>query len=245
MQINNKGKFLVIEGADATGKATQVRLLQKYLLKNSFQVKILDFPRYYDNFWGKMVGAYLRGKFGGLYENNPYLSTLPYILDQADSRRQIKYALNKGKFVISNRYVTSQVHQSVKLPYYEREPYFEWLEKAAYSKLKAVKPDLVIVLHVPTEHSSEMNKKKERREYLNGKQEDIAEKDLNHQQKASHEYFNQAQKRENWTLVNCLDDSDNLKPPEEIHKIIIKKLDKREFLDDVKHPEQLLLPNII
>ncbi|MEA3357634.1 MAG: thymidylate kinase, partial [Patescibacteria group bacterium] len=79
------GKFIVIEGGDATGKATQVQLLANYLQKLKIKTKVLDFPRYYNNFWGKMVGTYLRGKFGGLYENNPYLSTLPYILDQSSA----------------------------------------------------------------------------------------------------------------------------------------------------------------
>jgi dTMP kinase len=244
MQTETLGRFVVIEGADATGKTTQVKLLNKYLLNNHFQVKILDFPRYYDNFWGKMVGTYLRGKFGDLYENSPYLSTLPYILDQADSRRQIKYALRKGKFVLSNRYVTSNIHQCVKLPYYDREQYLEWLETAAYQKLKAVKPDLVVVLHLSSKHSKELNKKKEERNYLNGQKEDIAEQDLGHQEKASQEYYNQALKREDWTLINCLDETNELKTPQAISQEIVDRLNGRGLFDTIKPPQQMILPNI-
>jgi dTMP kinase len=244
MKSYYKGKFIVIEGADATGKTTQVNLLQKYLESNGFHIKLLDFPRYYNNFWGKMVGAYLRGKFGDLYENNPYLSTLPYILDQAEARYQIKYALKKGKLVLSNRYITSNIHQCVKLPYYDRPQYLNWLEEAAYKRLKAVKPDLVIVLHVPAEDSQEMNKNKADRNYLNGQTEDIAEKDIKHQKVAREEYYKQAKRRNNWILINCKTSNRKLKSPEKIHEQIVDKLTDMGFFDDVTHPQQMLLPNL-
>jgi dTMP kinase len=51
-----KGKLIVIDGIDGSGKATQVNLLKERLLKEEKRVKTIDFPRYYDNFFGKLIG---------------------------------------------------------------------------------------------------------------------------------------------------------------------------------------------
>lgn len=238
------GKFIVIEGADATGKATQVKLLNNYLHSMNFGVKVLDFPRYYDNFWGKMVGAYLRGKYGKLYENNPYLSTLPYILDQSDARYMIRYALKKGHFVISNRYITSNIHQCAKLPYYDHDEYMRWLEEASYTKLKAVKPDIVIILNIPTNISSTLNTQKTKRAYLNGENEDIAEKDQTHQEEARKEFVRQASRRDNAVLLNCTNPSKKLKTPNEIHIEIIDILNQRGTFDNCIPLDQLSFKDI-
>ena len=39
-----KGKFIVIDGTDGSGKATQVALLEKRLKKEGKTVKLVDFP---------------------------------------------------------------------------------------------------------------------------------------------------------------------------------------------------------
>ena len=235
------GKFIVIDGADATGKQTQVALLTEYLTSLNIPLRVLDFPRYYDNFWGKMVGTYLRGKFGGLYENNPYLSTLPFILDQADSRRRIQYALRKGTFVISNRYVSSNIHQASKLPLYERDTYHQWLEEAFYTQLHGIRPDLTIILHIPTKTSEELINGKGDRAYLNGEKKDIAEKDTAHQDDARSEYLRVAQKRPDWKIVTCTTADGTLKTPEKIHADIIELLTKLDFFATAVTKDQLTL----
>ena len=47
-----KGKLIVIDGTDGSGKATQVALLVKRLKKDGKIVKVVDFPEYYKNFFG-------------------------------------------------------------------------------------------------------------------------------------------------------------------------------------------------
>jgi len=42
-----QGKLIVIDGIDGSGKATQVRLLEKKLNEEKIKVKTIDFPRYY------------------------------------------------------------------------------------------------------------------------------------------------------------------------------------------------------
>ena len=44
-----KGKLIVIDGTDGSGKATQVALLVKRLKKEGRTVKVVDFPEYYKN----------------------------------------------------------------------------------------------------------------------------------------------------------------------------------------------------
>lgn len=94
---NKKGKFIVIEGNDASGKSTQVNLLIKYLKSKKVPVKTLDFPRYYDSFFGKFIAGYLRGEYGQLSEVNPYLITFPYAFDRASAKGMIIEWLKKRK----------------------------------------------------------------------------------------------------------------------------------------------------
>ena len=54
-----KGKLIVIDGTDGSGKATQVALLSKRLQKEGYKIKNVDFPEYYKNFFGKFIGECL------------------------------------------------------------------------------------------------------------------------------------------------------------------------------------------
>ena len=45
------GKFIVIDGTDGSGKATQVSLLVDRLTKEGYKVKTVDFPEYEKNFF--------------------------------------------------------------------------------------------------------------------------------------------------------------------------------------------------
>ena len=42
----SRGTFIVIDGTDGSGKATQVELLAKRLKKEGKTVKVVDFPEY-------------------------------------------------------------------------------------------------------------------------------------------------------------------------------------------------------
>ncbi len=44
--MNKKGKLIVIEGTDGSGKATQSELLAKRLHKDGYSVELIDFPQY-------------------------------------------------------------------------------------------------------------------------------------------------------------------------------------------------------
>ncbi len=58
-----KGKLIVVEGTDCSGKETQTRLLTERLQKENIKVARLSFPMY-DTPTGKIIGACLLGKPG-------------------------------------------------------------------------------------------------------------------------------------------------------------------------------------
>ena len=71
-----KGYFIVIDGANGSGKATQSKLLVDLLKKKKIPVLYFDFPRYYSSFFGKIFGRYLTGEFGTLETVSPYLASI-------------------------------------------------------------------------------------------------------------------------------------------------------------------------
>ncbi|MEA3357677.1 MAG: hypothetical protein U9Q67_04575, partial [Patescibacteria group bacterium] len=128
-----------------------------------------------------------------------------------------------------------------KLSYYDRDEYITWLEQAAYDELKAVKPDLTIVLHLPSKYSSRFNLKKSKRAYLNGEKEDIAERDIKHQNTSKKEYLRQADKRKTWITLKCISKEGKLKTPGFIHQEIVHYLENKGFFENYYSPDQLPL----
>lgn len=247
--ISSRGYFVVIEGADGSGKATQTDLLNQRLSKNGyvietyaeiknkqltllennlewrgFSVKIDDYPRYQTSAWGKLVGRMLMGEFGDPMKISPYLTALPYMIDEYFGSKNIKRLVNKGYFVISNRYFTSNVHQVAKLKGEEKIKFEKWLWDIGWNELKIYKPDLVIVLLVPPKISAELIIKKSERKYTNGEKEDFAEKCYEHQLATYEGYIEMCKKNKNWIAIDCCDKNEHLLKPEEIHKKILEIL---------------------
>jgi dTMP kinase len=238
--MKKKGKLIIFEGLDGSGKGTQLQLLQQYLeeennkdlsqiimfreyleniySKNSqfemfsefLQLKkraftTYDFPRYYDNFWGGMVGRMLSGEFGEHID--PYLRSIFYLLDQAEASKSIKKDLKEGKIVICNRFITSSyIFQTGMFKNKEeKDRYVSWLEEAGYKQLGIVKPDVVLALYVKPEIAQELILKKNARGYLKEASKDINEKNLQIQINAGQEMLRFCKERENWHLVDCMD----------------------------------------
>lgn len=227
-----EGKFIVIEGIDGSGKGTQTDLLVDRLKRTNLEVVTDDYPHYESSFWGRHVGRMLAKEFGNPMEVSPYLTALPYMLDEADgSRKIINPALESGKLVISNRYFTSNVHQIAKMRRREeREAYAEWLWKTGYDEMGIVKPNLVIVLLVDPPICRENVKKKAERKYTKGQVMDAAEEDFKHQMLSAEEYKKMVVNNPDWwVLVNCCRDG-KLMSPEEINDLVWREIKIREII---------------
>lgn len=66
--MKERGKFIVIEGLDGSGKTKQFKLLKQRLRSIRNKLITTDFPRYYESKWGELVGRFLIGEFGKLEE---------------------------------------------------------------------------------------------------------------------------------------------------------------------------------
>ncbi len=218
-----KGKLIVFEGIDSSGKTTQAKLLVHFLEKLKFRVKYFNFPQYHQSFYGAMIGQYLKGKFGDANDISPYLASLIYAFDRLSAKEKIEDYLKKGEFVIANRYVPSNIaHQGSKLTSEkEREEFIHWLFELEYRVNHVPREDLVIFLHLPWQVAAGLAKSKGLL--------DLHEKDLSHQQAAENIYLDLARKNPNWIKINSAPEGQIL-PPLIIHQKIILALKDRGII---------------
>ncbi|MBI2011590.1 hypothetical protein HYS91_02360 [Candidatus Daviesbacteria bacterium] len=226
----NKGKFVVIDGTDGSGKGTQLNLLSKKLRHLKIPFKTIDFPRYSDNAYGKLAGRYLKGEFGGIKFVSPYLASLAFAGDRLLAKPLIDEWLNKGFLVISNRYASSnKAHMSANIEPGKRKEFMDWLDNLEYKTNKLPRPDLTIFLYVTPEIGQQNVDSKKIREYLEDEKRDILEKDLKHLQDSSEVYLYLSKTEPNWKVINCMSEG-KMRSREEIHKEILKVLNKDKIL---------------
>ena len=118
-----KGKLIVIEGTDCSGKETQSKLLVERLKKDGEKVATISFPMY-DTPSGRIVGACLLGKpylceeylkesHSFFPEGGGEVDSLTALCYYAADRRYnlpiIEKYLNEGYTLIADRYVTSNM----------------------------------------------------------------------------------------------------------------------------------------
>jgi len=217
-----KGKLIVIDGGDGSGKTTQAQFLVSYLKKMNVPVKYVDFPQYYKSFHGKTVAKFLRGEFGSMDEISPYLASLAYALDRASIKREMDEFLAQGGIIVANRYATSSMaHQAAKCKTEkEQSEFLKWIYELEYKVHKIPKENLVIYLHVPWKKSLELTHGRDDREYLKGMKQDIAEKNLEHRKASEEMYLSLAKKYRHWKTVECIEKGELLSR-EEIFKYVI------------------------
>lgn len=208
-----KGKLVVIEGSDGSGKTTQAQLLLSYFKKNKIPSVYISFPRYEESIWGKMVRRFLDGDFGKIDQVDPYLASMLYAGDRASAAPQLNRWLLEGKIIVCNRYIGSNIgHMAAKFTTQsERQKYTAWLEELEYKENAIPREDLVVLLQVDPNVS---------RKLMKNRKLDIHEKDLKYQKEVYGVYENIAKKRGNWVRVDCTRSSQILSPQEINEKVL-------------------------
>ena len=214
-----RGMIIDVEGADGSGKTEQTKRLFERLKKEGHAASYFDFPQYEGSRIGKLIGELLAGKHGDFMSMPAYVSALPYAIDRGSAREKLLAALERGDILVSNRYTPSNLaHQSAKLPRDEQPALVEFIEGVEYEDLGLPRPDLVFYLSVPTDISSELIGKKEKRDYLGGETRDLAERNIAHQDRTRAAYLRLAEEKV-WRVIDCAPRG-TMRSLEEIHEEI-------------------------
>ena len=215
----SKGKLVVFEGIDGSGKTTICRLLINYLKKRKIPFSHYSFPRY-DKPWGKLIRRYLDGEFGSVGEVDPYLASVLYAGDRLTAAVKINQDLKAGKIVICDRYTASNIaHQAAKVGSHRGKTFTEWVERFEYENNKIPREDLVLLLSVPPVISQKLMAKKKR---------DIHERNKKYLENVW-QIFEDLAGKKNWRKINCVKNG-KLRKPEEIHKEVLEILENRSIL---------------
>lgn len=202
-----KGRFIVIDGTDGSGKATQVALLAKRLEKEGKTVKIVDFPEYEKNFFGSFIGHCLTEQFYNFSNLHPKIASVLYAADRFESKAELEGWLKRGYVVLANRYVSAnQIHQGGKITNTKkRRDFLKWLDQMEYGVFKIPKPDVVLYLSVPLAVSQKLMKERDKqssRSYK-GKKKDVHETDPVHLQNARTSAMKLVKELNNFVKIDC------------------------------------------
>lgn len=210
-----RGKLIVLEGTDGSGKATQAGLLLKSLAAQGISCREIDFPRY-GNPFAEPANLYLHGALGGKPGDvNACAASVMFAVDRFAS-----YKEDWGKFyesggvVVANRYTTSNaVHQASKLSEGERRDFLTWLFDLEYCRLGLPEPDLVLYLDMPTEAAGLLLRRREAETHTAA---DIHERDGDYLCRCR-ACAGEIARVQGWAVVNC-GGGGAPRTPEEIHR---------------------------
>ena len=203
-----KGKIIVIEGTDCSGKETQSKLLLERLKNNGINVEMLSFPCY-DRATGKIIAGPLLGKKNvseSFFEEelpnvDPKIISLYYAADRKYNMDKILDLLDNGTNIILDRYIYSNMaFQGAKFnDDLTKLQFFDWIEKLEFDLLELPKSDINVFLHMGVDKTIEiLNKRKE--------PADDNEKNINYLKKCEQTYLLLASKYQ-FKTIECTKDN--------------------------------------
>ena len=134
-----RGKFIVIEGIDQSGKKTQSLLLKNRLKKKGYKVGYISFPKYNTTI-GKLVRKCLRDDKISVEISHILLSA-----NRWEAEKEIRQLLEEMDFLVCNRYRDSNIAYGLANGLEKK-----WLENL---DLGLPKPDLTILIDIPITES--------------------------------------------------------------------------------------------
>lgn len=216
-----KGKLIVIEGLDGSGKATQAEALVEHFAARGQRVRKVSFPDYASDS-SALVKMYLSGQFGSdPMDVNAYAASTFYAVDRfASYKRDWGEFYRNGGIVVADRYTTSNaVHQCSKLPESQWEEYLNWLFDFEYRLMGIPAPDMVIYLSVDPAVSQELMT---RRYQGDESKKDIHEASLSYLRR-SRQAAEYCSKRLGWKEIACCENG-RMRAIEAIQKEILEIL---------------------
>jgi len=221
-----RGKLIVLEGTDCSGKETQTNKLIERLISEDVSIFKYYYPHYEDP-TGKIVGGPYLGKEHicegyfpeGAASVDPKVATLYYAADFKYSSPLIEDNISIGNTVILDRYCfSSYAHQGGKIKTKERRIVnYTWLDNLFFDFLNLRKPDLVVLLYMPYKYATQLKKgRKEKPDQLEG--------DSEHLVSAEHAYLEIAE-RYGFKVINCVEDG-RIKTIDEIHEEVYEYVRK-------------------
>jgi len=222
----SRGKFIVIEGIDGSGKRTQTEALARAFSSRGTAFTQISFPRY-EGFFGKLVARYLNGEFGSLTSVDPHFSALLYAGDRLEAKPAIEGALASGKTVLADRYIGSNLaHQGARVPREKRAEFIAWLKQLEYQVYGLPVEDLVLYLRMPAPEAHRLAGERGARDYTKLNR-DLQEEDVAHLVAAS-EVYDELTRQPNWVKIDCVDAStQSLRTPDAIHEEILAVIEAR------------------
>lgn len=214
------GKLIVIEGTDASGKATQTEKLYKRLVEENHNIIKVEYPNYRSQ-TSALVKMYLNGDFGSNPGDvNAKAASILFAADRFGSyKTEWERSYKNGGIIIADRYTTSNmVHQASKIDDEEQKFLFlDWLWELEFEIFGLPVPDLVIFLDMPPDCSRRLME--DRNNKITGEgQKDIHENDFEYLVKSYKNACSIAD-RYGWKRVSCTNDS-RIKTIDEIHEEI-------------------------
>ncbi len=224
------GFLITIEAPDASGKATQTKLLAERLTEEGYKTYKFSFPNYGSDAC-KPVEMYLDGVLGKKPEDtNAYSASVLFAVDRLFSYRTEwkKLLAEENTVIILDRYTTSNaVHQICKLERGEWDEFLSWLYDLEFEKMSLPVPDITLALDVPPEINKVLLEKRAKEDASH--KTDIHEADAAYLEKC-YEASKYASEKWGWTRIPCTD-AEGMLSREEIHGMIysavIERMEKK------------------
>jgi dTMP kinase len=244
----HKGRLIVIDGVDGSGKETQTKRLEERLLANGEDVIRISFPNYVSDS-STLVRMYLKGIYQNDAGEQPSIDHLMrissfYAVDRASTFMRpfhngpsLFERYNNGAIIIADRYTTSNIiHQCSNLIMRHEQGYlhvtddtlnkikelYNKIEDLEYRILGLPRPNQVIFLSVSVETSLSNLMKR----YAGGDSPQHITETKEHLEKAVL-WTKYLCRRFGYTNIQCDDDSlksSTMRSIEDIHDDIYKKI---------------------
>ena len=210
--------LFTFEGIDACSKQTQCDNLVNYLEKLGFKTKLFSFPRY-NTMCGDLISRFLKGQIKDVPHE---LICLAYASDRKATTDEIIYYLKNDYVVIADRYTYSNLFSIAKLPEEQWAEQINWLERLEFKEFGIIKPNCNFYLYIDP-----LIAQQRLTERYNGDEskKDIYENNILLQNNVSQCYLKFAQGKEDWRIINQMNNDKQLSK-EEVFELIKKEINK-------------------